>query len=198
MLFHTGKDRAHTGIGSDKAIDNCDTHRLAQYTVRIFDGLRRNPLRAVRWLEQPIIKLLNIRLGKFSKRNTAELRLDVRLDAGAIILDGRILFVAAVLLQPEIQPLAQLHLGRFNIRSVIDFRYDFRQLLPDFLLRRAVDGFLDLLAVFIKAVRVSAFPATARASSDCSGSVGILFSSRQFNLAFFEFPQPVRSGSLTL
>ena len=110
MLFHTGKDRAHTGIGSDKAIDNCDTHRLAQYTVRIFDGLRRNPLRAVRWLEQPIIKLLNIRLGKFSKRNTAELRLDVRLYTGTIILDGRILFVAAVLLQPEIQPLAQLHL----------------------------------------------------------------------------------------
>ena len=114
-------------------------------------------------LAEAVIKLLHFRCGQLSQGDIAEFRLDMRIDNGAVVLEGRILLVAAILAHPDIQPFAQRHFGGLDVLALVDLTDDLRQLLPDFLLRRAENGFLDLLAILVKAVGVPPFPASAGA-----------------------------------
>ena len=172
FLFDTGQDNGIQRIVPDIAQLLCLFQRLMERTVDVFDRFRRQVL----FIQQFIVKMLDHMRCQGRKLKAAKIWLQMNTDAALIATVGRRLEIRSVFFQPNIQPRFELHAAGLNIDTVIDFRLDLRQLLPDFFLRCAIDGFALLLSGFgIETNRVSAFPASIRSFADHASAAGISF-----------------------
>lgn len=130
-------------------------------------------------LRKRVIKVLDcVRLQTF-KRDIAERRPQIQLSLPFVEIRCGILDADLIVFQPNIKPFIHSHFARLLVCSIVDLRGDCGEFLPHFLLRLAIDGFLDLLSRSgINAKGIARLSAPVRALTDRAAALGSFCFSR--------------------
>lgn len=155
-----------------------------QRAVRVPDGFGGELPEAVISAQEAIIDVLDVVRAQFGEFDLAQMRHKANLDRRAVFVQRARLDVHTEIIEPCIEPLLHRQLRRRDINAVVDGRCDLLEALPDFLLRLAVDGFLNLLACTrIAAHGITSFPCAIFALADRAAALsvtGCLFSGHAF------------------